>query len=123
MFEANISKGLNLLKSLKQKGLDVSFALERNNSDLIKRYKAMLDSRVKNPKNNLTEEEAKAELEEFTKGINDGTMNGTTFVSTVTLANGDTAPELHKLLLSYSFANAKAIISSLVIFSLDFLFL
>jgi hypothetical protein len=50
----------------------------------------MLDSRVKNPKNNLTEEEAKAELEEFTKGINDGTMNGTTFVSTVTLANGDT---------------------------------
>ena len=90
MFEANISKGLNLLKSLKQKGLDVSFALERNNSDLIKRYKAMLDARVKDPKNNLTEEEAKAELEEFTEGIKDGTMNGTTFVSTVTMANGDT---------------------------------
>jgi len=90
MFEANISKGLNLLKSLKQKGLDVGFALERNNSDLIKRYKKMLDARVKDPKNNLTEEEAKAELEEFTEGIKDGTMNGTTFVSTVTLANGDT---------------------------------
>ena len=90
MFEANISKGLNLLKSLKQKGLDVSFALERNNSDLIKRYKAMLDARVNDPKNNLTEEEAKVELEEFTKGIKDGTMNGTTFVSTVTTANGDT---------------------------------
>jgi len=78
MFEANISKGLNLLKSLKQKGLDVSFALERNNSDLIKRYKAMLDARVKDPKNNLTEEEAKAEIKEFTEGRKEGTMNATT---------------------------------------------
>jgi len=90
MFVANISKGIDLLSSLKKKGLDVNYALERDNSSLISRYKVMLDARVKDPKNNTTEEDAKAELEEFTQGINDGTINGTTFVSTVTLANGET---------------------------------
>jgi len=89
-FKNNIDKGIDLLNSLKQKGLNISFSLGRTNKETIARYRKMLDARVKDPKNNLTEEEAKAELEEFKEGIEDGTMNGTTFVTTQTNAKGET---------------------------------
>jgi len=89
-FESNIDKGIELLTSMKEKGINVNFSLGRTNKETIARYKKMLNDRVKDPKNNLTQEEANAELEEFIEGINDGTINGTTFVSTVTNAKGET---------------------------------
>ena len=88
-FERNFTNGIELLKSLKTKGLNISFSLGRTNKQTIARYRKMLDARVKDSKNSLTEEEAKKELEEFIEGIEDGTMNGTTFVTTQTNAKGE----------------------------------
>ena len=88
-FNNNKEKSLALLESLVGKGIDVNYEIGESNKITIQKYKNMLLARLKDPNNNLDQETYDTELQEFIIGIEQGTINGSTFVSTVTDSKGN----------------------------------
>jgi len=80
-FDSNIEKDNKVLKKLNKKGITSTYIVSQSKADAIKNFKEALDKRVADPNNSLTEEQAKIEIEEFTKGVNNGEVNGSNFLT------------------------------------------
>ncbi len=112
-FDSNIEKDNKVLKKLNKKGITSTYIVSQSKADAIKDFKEALDKRVADPNNSLTEEQAKIEIEEFTKGVNNGEVNGSNFLTNNTktgkrvydiivvrpnaLANGKTLTGVHEI--------------------------
>ena len=100
-------------KKLNKKGITSTYVVSQSKTDAIRDFKEALDKRVADPNNSLTKEQAKIEIEEFTKGVNNGEVNGSNFLTNNTktgkrvydiivvrpnaLANGKTLTGVHEI--------------------------
>ena len=65
-------------------GIEVGYSVEDTNAGAIKSFTAMMNFRAADENNSITQEQADSLIEEFTEGINDGTLNGFNVPSTNT---------------------------------------
>ena len=81
LLEQNMQKDLLIVNKLNASGISTTYTTASNNSKLIQEYTKIIQARIDDPKNSTTEETGNQEIEDFAKGIKDGTINGSNFVS------------------------------------------
>jgi hypothetical protein len=82
--EQTLQSDQSTLKALAGAGIEVGYSVEDTNVAAIKSFTAMMNFRAADENNSITQEQADSLIEEFTDGINDGTLNGFNVPSTNT---------------------------------------
>ena len=82
--EQTLQSDQSTLKALAGAGIEVGYSVEDTNAGAIKSFTAMMNFRAADENNSITQEQADSLIEEFTDGINDGTLNGFNVPSTNT---------------------------------------
>jgi hypothetical protein len=82
--EQTLQSDQSTLKALAGAGIEVGYSVEDTNVGAIKSFTAMMNFRAADENNSITQEQADSLIEEFTDGINDGTLNGFNVPSTNT---------------------------------------
>ena len=82
--EQTLQSDQSTLKALAGAGIEVGYSVEDTNAGAIKSFTAMMNFRAADENNSITQEQADSLIEEFTEGINDGTLNGFNVPSTNT---------------------------------------
>ena len=82
--EQTLQSDQSTLKALAGAGIEVGYSVEDTNAGAIKSFTAMMNFRAADENNSITQEQADSLIEEFTDGVNDGTLNGFNVPSTNT---------------------------------------
>jgi len=76
-----MQRDLLIVNKLNASGISTTYTAAGSNSKLIAEYTKLIQSRIDDVNNSTTEEVGNQEIEDFVNGINDGSINGSNFVS------------------------------------------
>jgi len=88
-FEKNLASDIKTNKTLKESGVDQTYEVAETKAEAISLFIEAIQKRLADPNNALTEIEAEELIEQFTKGVNDGTANGANVATKNTKTNKD----------------------------------
>jgi hypothetical protein len=74
-FDQNIEQAIKANKVNREAGVDETVVIAETKADAIKAYKEAMDARAADPNNSITQEEAKQNIANFTRGVNSGRVN------------------------------------------------
>jgi len=75
-FDNSVEQDIKANKVIREAGVDENFVIADTKADAIKAYKEAMEARAADPNNSITEEEAKQNIANFTRGVNSGRVNG-----------------------------------------------
>ena len=75
-FDNSVEQDIKANKVIREAGVDENFVIADTKADAIKAYKEAMEARAADPNNSITEEEAKQNIADFTRGVNSGRVNG-----------------------------------------------
>ena len=75
-FDKNVEQDIKANKVIREAGIDENVVIAKTKADAIKAYKEAMEARAADPNNSITEEEAKQNIANFTRGVNSGRVNG-----------------------------------------------
>jgi hypothetical protein len=82
--EQTLESDKSTLKAMSGAGIDVQYKVSDTNKQAIKDFTKMMNARAADSNNSISEEQAQKYIEEFTEGVNNGTVNGINIPSTNT---------------------------------------
>ena len=82
--EQTLESDKSTLKAMSGAGIDVQYKVSDTNKQAIKDFTKMMNARAADSNNSITEEQAQKYIEDFTEGVNSGTINGINIPSTNT---------------------------------------